>query len=174
MAPAPIVAAILVLAFAGACFFFALAETALFSLSQWQIRRLAERDQRRGGMVAHLLSEPQDLLAAMVLGNTFASAAMLAIAFWMALRGRWSAAPTVIGLFLLIVFVCEVLPKTLAVRRPEDWALRVAQPLLFLEKYGLFLRKAAQKLNSTILSALVPTSVTPHPDRKSTRLNSSH
>ena len=37
------------------------------------------------GAVARLLAEPQDLLATMVLGNTFATAAMLAPAFWMAL-----------------------------------------------------------------------------------------
>src|SRR5215510_9631386 len=81
MDPAPIVAAALVLIFAGASFFFALAETALFSLTKWQVRQLAERDRSLGSIVAQLLAEPQDLLATMVLGNTFASAAMLAVAF---------------------------------------------------------------------------------------------
>jgi cytochrome oxidase assembly protein ShyY1 len=55
------VAAILV--FAGASFFFALAETALFSLGKWQVAQLAEKKPRAGKIVAALLEHPQDLLA---------------------------------------------------------------------------------------------------------------
>src|SRR4051794_25873313 len=123
MAPAAIAAVVLILVSAGASFFFALAETALFSLGKWQVRQLAESEPRAGGIVARLLAEPHDLLATMVLGNMFATAAMLATAFWMALRGQWPLLPTVFGLLALILFVCEVLPKTLAVRQPEQWAL---------------------------------------------------
>ena len=128
MASGPLIAVVVVLIFAGASFFFALAETALFSLSKWQVRQLAEREPRAGGIVCQLLAEPQDLLATMVLGNTFASAAMLAVALWMAMHGHWPLAGTVAGLLALILIGCEVLPKTLAVRRPEQWSLHVAQP----------------------------------------------
>ena len=127
MAPAPYVAVVVVLVFAGTSFFFALAETALFALSKWQARQLAEREPGAGGIVVRLLAEPQDLLAMMVLGNTFASAAMLATALWMALNGRWPPAVTVAGLLALILIGCEVLPKTLAVRKPEQWSLRTAK-----------------------------------------------
>ncbi len=161
MLTAPIIAVVLVLFFAGASFFFALAETALFSLSNWQVKQLATRKPHLGGIVSRLLAEPQDLLATMVLGNTFASAAMLAPAFWMALSGRWPLWTTIILLFALILFGCEVLPKTLAVRRPELWALRVARPMLFLEKAAWVLRSAAQKLNSAILSSVIPKAVQP-------------
>src|SRR5712671_4558435 len=99
MAPA-VAAAVVVLVFAGASFFFALAETALFSLSKWQAQQMAERNPRAGAIVVRLLGEAQDLLATMVLGNTFASAAMLAVALWMALNGRWPLIPTVAVLFL--------------------------------------------------------------------------
>src|SRR5439155_3391932 len=95
-------AAVVVLVFAGASFFFALAETALFSLSKWQTRQLAEREPRGGGIVLRLLSEPQDLLATMVLGNTFASAGMLAVALWMALHRQWPLAATIVGLLALV------------------------------------------------------------------------
>jgi CBS domain containing-hemolysin-like protein len=154
---APAIAAVVVILIsAGASFFFALAETALFSLSKWQMRQLTERDPRFGRIISRLLAEPQDLLATMVLGNTFATAAMLALGFWMALRTHWHwpILFTVIGLFVLILFGCEVLPKTLAVRNPENWALRVSRPLLFLEKLALPLRLAAQKINGLLLSAL--------------------
>jgi magnesium and cobalt exporter, CNNM family len=155
-----------ILVSAGASFFFALAETALFSLSKWQVRRLAEpgRGGTAGSIVAHLLSEPQDLLAGMVLGNTFAIAAMLSTAFWMALHGGWPPALTIVGLFALTLLGCEVLPKTLAVRKPEQWSLRVARPLLFLDKFGfLLLRRAAQAINAAVLSAVTPRTVKSQP-----------
>jgi len=155
-------AAVVVLLFAGASFFFALAETALFSLSKWQVEQLAERKPRSGGMVKRLLAEPQDLLATMVLGNTFATAAMLATALWMALQGRWPLAATVAGLFVLILFGCEVLPKTMAVRKAEQWALRVARPLLFVQSSAMPLRRVAQSINSAILKRFIPQSIQPH------------
>jgi CBS domain containing-hemolysin-like protein len=158
MAPAA-VAVVVVLFFAGASFFFALAETALFSLSKWQAQQLAEREPRTGPIVLRLLGEAQDLLATMVLGNTFASAAMLATALWMALNRRWPLAVTVILLLVLILIGCEVLPKTLAVRRPERWALRVARPLSWVQTLALPLRRIAQAVNSSILRAIVPQTV---------------
>ena len=151
----------LVIIFAGASFFFALAETALFSLSKWQAQQLAERNPAIGGIVVRLLAQAQDLLATMVLGNTFATAAMLAVALWMALNGRWPLVLTVILLFLLILIGCEVVPKTLAVRRPEQWALRVARPLLWVQTIAAPLRRVAQVLNVAILKAVIPESIQP-------------
>jgi putative hemolysin len=159
MASGPLIAVVLVLIFAGASFFFALAETALFSLSKWQARQLAEREPRAGGLVTRLLAEPQDLLATMVLGNTFASAAMLAVALWMAIHGRWPLVGTVVGLLALILFICEVLPKTLAVRKPERWSLQVAQPMALVLRFSQPLCRVAQKINSAILRAVIPRTV---------------
>src|SRR5580658_1058075 len=103
MAATPLAAVVVVLIFAGARFFFSLAETSLFSLSKWQVRQLAERQARSGRAVEGLLSKPQDLLAAMVLGNTFANAAVLAVALWMALEGRWPVVLTIFGLFAVLL-----------------------------------------------------------------------
>jgi len=67
--------------------------------------------------------------------------------------------PTVAVLLVVILFGCEVLPKTLAVRQPELWALRVAPPLLFFQKITLPLRWLARKLNEFILAIAVPKSI---------------
>jgi putative hemolysin len=161
MAPVLLAAAVLVLVFAGASFFFALAETALFSLSKWQARQLAEREPRGGGIVLRLLSEPQDLLATMVLGNTFASAGMLAVALWVALHRQWPLTATIVGLLALVLFGGEVLPKTMAVRKPEQWALRVARPLSFVVAFSLPLCRVAQKINTAILRRTIPQTFRP-------------
>ena len=113
MPAAPYVALTVVLVFAAASFFFSLAETSLFSLSKWQVRQLSDRQSGSGPLVARLLGTPQDLLATMALGNTVASAAVLATAFWMALQGQWPMAATLGVLLGLILIGCEVLaPKT--------------------------------------------------------------
>ncbi|MFO1477112.1 MAG: hemolysin family protein [Verrucomicrobiota bacterium] len=163
MEPAAIAAVAVVLVSAAASFFFALAETALFSLGKWQVRQLAEREPRAGATLARLLSDPQDLLATMVLGNTFAVAAMLLTSFWMVVRGHWQAGPTLAGLVVTTLFLCEVLPKTLAVRRPEQWATRVAGPLLVLDKLAMVVRLAAQKINAAVLAVLTPPAAKPQP-----------
>ena len=156
MAAAPIIAVAVVLIFAGASFFFSLAETSLFSLSKWQVQQMAQRDPRSGALVGRLLGEPQDLLAAMVLGNTFASAAMLAVALWMAIQGHWPFVATLIGLLLVILVGCEVLPKTMAVREPEQWSLRVARPMRLALAVSKPLCRVAQQANAAILKVLVP------------------
>ena len=140
-----------ILIFAGASFFFALAETAFFSLGQWQVRQMAERHPRAGKIVAQLLERPQDLLATLALGNTFANAAMLAVALRMVFDAHWALALTVITLLIFVLIGCEVLPKTLAVRRPERWALRVGWLLLLFQKASTPLYRLAQRLNSVFL-----------------------
>ena len=137
--------------FAGASFFFALAETALFSLSQWHVAQIAERHPHRGKIVAQLLARPQDLLATLVLGNTFANAAMLAVALRLVFNAHWALALTMISLAALVLLVCEVFPKTLAVRAPERWALRVAWLLFVFEKISKPLNRVAQWMNAAIL-----------------------
>jgi CBS domain containing-hemolysin-like protein len=154
---------VVVLFFAAVSFFFAVAETALFSLSKWQVRQLAQQKPEAGGMVIRFLQTPQDLLATMVLGNTFATAAMLTVSLWMALHGHWPMVPTIAGLLLLILIGCEVLPKTLAVRKPERWALQVARPMLVIQTLARPLRQVAQRINSALLRWFVPSSVTPRP-----------
>jgi len=161
MAAGPILAVLLVLIFAAASFFFSLAETSLFSLAKWQARQLAERYPTAGGIVARLLSQPQDLLATMVLGNTFAAAGMLAIGLWMAFLGHWDLAITIVVLLVLNLIGCEVLPKTMAVRKAEQWALRVARPMAAVLVFSLPPCRVAQKLNATILRAVTPQPLPP-------------
>lgn len=163
MALMPYLAVVGLLVFAGMSFFFALAESALFSLSKWQLRKLEERSSDAGGLVARLLAEPQHLLATIVLGNTVANACLIAITIWASPWGRLLWFVYLPGLLLLILFGCEVAPKTLAVRAPETWALRVARPMLYLQRFSGPFRNVAQRLDNLILRALVPTSLKPQP-----------
>jgi putative hemolysin len=151
-------AIVAILIFAGASFFFALAETALSSLAQWQVVRLAETNSYRGKIVARLLAEPQDLLATLALGNTAANAAMLAVALRMVFDAHWALALTMISLAAGFLVGCEVFPKTLAVRKPERWALRVSVPLLVFQKISSPLHNFAREINVWLLKSIAPAS----------------
>jgi putative hemolysin len=76
---------------------------------------------------------------------------MLAVALRMVFDAHWALALTMIALLALTLMVCEVFPKTLAVRKPEKWALRVGWLLLVFQKICTPLYRAAQGLNSIFI-----------------------
>src|SRR5947209_528065 len=158
---APIIALAAIFLFAAASFFFSLAETSLFSLSKWQVRQLPAHDQKRGAVAAELLGKPQELLSMIALGNTVTAGGMLGVALWMALLGQWPLATTLVLLLVLTLIACEVLPKTMAVRAPELWAMRVARPLAILLRFTRPLSRLAQKFNSALLSRVLPKTLQP-------------
>lgn len=163
MPPLAIVGIVL---FAGASFFFALAESALFSLGKWRAQQLVEQSPDAGKKVAQLLKEPQDLLATIVLGSTVANAGLVSTLLWVELAHGWPSNIAVAGLaavFLLILIGCEVLPKTLAVRAPEKWSLRLAGSMIALKAMTRPVREIAQHVNAAILRTAVPKSVQPKP-----------
>lgn len=147
--------------FAGASFFFALAESALFALGKWRARQLA--GQAAGDAVARLLEQPSELLATIVLGNTVANAAIVALALWPELGGGGLPALTLAGAAVLILFGCEILPKSLAVRAPEQWALRVARPMRALQRATGWLERLFRRFNELLLSLVVLRAVKPLP-----------
>lgn len=148
-----------VLLFAAASFFFALSESALFALGKWRAAQIAER--RGGAVVLRLLEQPVELLATIVLGNTVANSAMMALALWPVFLGRWSAGWTLALMTIFIIVGCEVLPKTLAVRSPEQWALRVGRPMLLLRETTGWLQRLFQRLNEGLLHLLVRGAIRP-------------
>ena len=150
-----------ILVFAGASFFFALAETALFSLSKWQVAQLSEKKSGAGKIVSELLERPHDLQATLALGNTFANAAILAAALRMVFNAQWGFGLTMLALAAVVLLVGEVLPKTLAVRQPERWALRVAWPLLVFRRVTKPFYRAAQWTNAAILKQAAATAAPP-------------
>jgi CBS domain containing-hemolysin-like protein len=73
----------------------------------------------------------------------------------MVFNERWGMALTMLALSSVVLVVDEVLPKTLAVRRPERWALRVAWPLLIFRRITKPLYRAAQWTDAAILKRTV-------------------
>ena len=150
-----------VLVFAAASFFFALAESALFALSKWQVEQLSEHAPRDGTVVARLLQQPSELLATIVLGNTVANAVIVALGLGVAVWREGSIPLAVGGLVTLILVGCEVLPKTLAVRAPDFWSLRIARPMLWWQSVARPAQRLAQALNNLFLHRILARTIKP-------------
>ncbi len=154
----------LLLLLIGASFLFALAESSLFSLGTWRVRRLVEKGGTGAERVGRLLAEPSEVLAAIVLGNTLANAALVAVTVGWAMGasgGGWPGWAAVVGLLLLLLLFCEVTPKALGVRRPEVWAVRVAAPMWVFVRITRPVRDVARRIVDFILALVVPRSVKP-------------
>ncbi len=57
-----------------------------------------------GKIISRLLSEPQDLLATLVLGNSFANAGIVAVALWLASVRGWPL-PAVLAVLLALILI---------------------------------------------------------------------
>jgi CBS domain containing-hemolysin-like protein len=128
------------------------------------LRQITAHQPERGVFIRKLLAEPHDLLATMTFLNTVAHAAIIAMA--LAISWKLDQQHFIFVALLLaagLLLFCEVVPKTLAMRRPQSWAPRVARPLLWLVWFTRPVRFVAQWVNNQLLR-LVPKSVKPMPE----------
>jgi putative hemolysin len=105
-------------------------ETALFSLSKLQLRRLRQEHPRQGQLISELLEHPQRLLSTILFGNTLVNIAAAIVGHDMLTRvapahADWLAVPV---MTLVLLLFGEVTPKALVIRRPEFFALHAARP----------------------------------------------
>ena len=139
--------------------FFSAAETALFSLRGPQIERLRAGHPRRAAVLDALLAEPRRLLGALLLADTLANVPLCLLSLHF-LRERlpqtsfWWAAG---GLFVLVVGLCDLLPKLLALQDPA----RVAGPAaVVMERLRPCLDPVAHglaRLGERLAAVLTPT-----------------
>ena len=151
-----------IVAFAVASFFFALAETALFALGTWRLKQLVERSPKKGAHVQALLTNPRELLATIVLVNTFCNGGLVVLGLWTAYLNEWPIFRVFVGLFVFVLLFCEVIPKALAVRGSEQWALRVARPLSAFVGAAGPIRSVAETVVNWVLGKAIPDSIRPH------------
>ncbi len=120
--------------------FFSGSETAFFSLSKIQLKKLEKTGSRESSRIARLLRNPRQLLILILLGNTIVNVAASTTATLIAIRigeqhlhsipeGFIIIIEIIVMTLLLLVFG-EITPKLLAFSSPEKYA-RISS--LFLE-----------------------------------------
>ncbi|MDO8137317.1 MAG: hemolysin family protein [Candidatus Brocadiales bacterium] len=121
---------------------FSSSETALFSLTREDVKRLDAEGSQVGKMIARLVSSPKRLLITILLANNVVNVAFFSLSYGISqevLRADDTSGPFWAGLvgfggLLMVVVFGEVLPKSVAVRIPEHFSRYIALPIYGLEK----------------------------------------
>lgn len=148
------------LAIAGLGFFCALAETALFSLGRWQLQQWREGTGATS-LAARLMERPEELLSALTMANTVANGMVVVTSLRLAASLGWNFWWTLAGAFFAVLVLGEILPKTLAVRSPERWAVRVAPAVALLQWITRPLCAVAKLAVEKSMEWLLPRTVRP-------------
>ncbi len=130
-------AVVLLLAFSA---FFSSIESAYFSLSRGALDRLRESQDPRARHAARLMDRPRLLLAMILTGNTIANTAAAALAALIAAQLadlfyssiNLAVIVEVVVMSAVILFFAELIPKFLALRSSEQWAVSSANAVLIM------------------------------------------
>ena len=124
-------------------------ETALFSLNRVERRRLKGDKSARSQLIARALHRPRELFSTILFGNTLVNVATAATATLLSQRflRAHSLTAAIFVDTLLVLFIGEIIPKTIAVNQAMPLSRVAIQPLYFFAKLsgplvGIFDRAA--------------------------------
>ena len=137
--------------------FFSGTETALFSLSRIERRRLAENHPHLAKRVTFHLEHPRRALITILIGNMLVNTLASAIATLIVYETwgpRWLGL-AMAGFTLALILFGEITPKVLAVRRNETLALFSGFALEVFAVFFYPIRRGARLISDWILSLLI-------------------
>ncbi len=126
--PLPIIIFIL-LVLAGLSFFISASETAIIGLSKIRLRHLLAKAVKRSQSLHNLITKSDSFIAAILITNNFANIAMSAVITAICVYGlgyRWGVLIATFISGVLILILCEITPKMLAIKHSEKISLAVA------------------------------------------------
>jgi len=144
---------VVLLVFSGS---FSATETALFCLDRVERRRLGQEKTRRAQLIVKLLRRPRALLSTLLFGNTLANVATSAVAamLFLHLTPEHGLATAVVVDSLLVLFIGEIIPKTIAVGQARPLAVTAIIPLHVFSKLSRPVVSIFDKMAASILHAL--------------------
>jgi len=155
--------AIILAAIAGLIFFSALfsgLETALFSLRPHQLRRLEENHPALTGFVQLFRDKPRRVLNVLLLGDGLVKVPLVVLCLFFLWRGplagslpQWLAA---ILIFAIVVLLCDLIPKLIALAAPYRLstigAFTLQASVRLLDRVG----RALERVSTVIVDLLTP------------------
>lgn len=131
MDPSLLIRIIILICLLGFSAFFSASETAIFSLNRAQAERIKQEQGKKGARLWNLFSHPRRLIISILMGNELANVAISVTGTSILLHlygdvGKYMAIAIITSVVLVFG---EVIPKSLAVRNPEKFALGVSAPL---------------------------------------------
>src|SRR6476469_7875579 len=129
-------------------------ETALFSLKSHQLKRLEERHPSLKDFIGVFRQNPRRVLNVLLLGDVFANVPIVVLCLFFIWRGpladripAWLAATVI---FAIVVLLCDLIPKLLALSAPYRlsalgvFTLKAMMPLL--DRVGSLVERASTKI----------------------------
>ncbi len=114
--------------------FFSGSETALLSIDSLRVKYLVHKKRRGAQQLERVLSQPDNLLGAILVGNNLVNiaASVFATTFFVQLFGARGELLTIVILTPVLLIVSEVCPKTFAARNPERVSFWVLRPITLI------------------------------------------
>lgn len=111
--------------------FFSGSETALFSLTGFQKKKIQADNPSASNTISLLLKSPTRTLATILIGNMFVNIAATSIAtiLSISLFGANGVAVSIVFMTLILLIFGEVTPKTYAMSNPEGFSIFCSRPL---------------------------------------------
>jgi putative hemolysin len=111
--------------------FFSGSETALFSLSGFQKKRIQSSDPSSFTAIDKLLSSPSRTLAIILIGNMIVNitATSIATIFAISVFGEKGVAVSIVCMTFILLVFGEVTPKTYAIKYPDMFSRFCSKPL---------------------------------------------
>lgn len=136
--------------------FFSGSETALFSLSNFQKKRIHIKNPKSSKTISKLLSSPRRTLATILVGNMFVNiaAASTATVISISLFGEKGIGISIIFMTLFLLIFGEVTPKTYAMSNPEGFSIACCRPLHIFGKVIWPIRKILRLIADAFISLI--------------------
>ncbi len=116
---------------------FSAAETSLTGASRGRMHQLEREGDRAAGRVNKLISDQETMIGSVLLGNNLINILASALATEVLTRsipGAWGVVAATGIMTVMVLVFAEVLPKTLAISRPDDVARVLSAPTLLVVK----------------------------------------
>ena len=107
-------------------FFFSASETSLIALNKIRTRHLADKGVKGADSALRLITKLDKVVAAILIGNNLVNIIISSIAtiiFVSLLGPTWGVVASTLCLTVFLLVMCEIIPKTLAIRYSENTAL---------------------------------------------------
>ena len=111
--------------------FFSGAETGMTAASRARMLALESAGDRRAGIVNRLLMARERLIGAMLIGNNVVNigASAFTTSVLVGVFGSEGVLYATVAMSILVIVFSEVLPKTVAITKPDQTALALARPV---------------------------------------------
>jgi putative hemolysin len=154
-----LVAVVVLVILAAVSAFISGIETALFSIKDWRLHRWRKKDPKGVEQYERMMKKPREVLSVIVLVDTLANILLILLTVAIA---RSIAIPfpywvKTLFLFALIVIVCDLVPKVLALRDPFRFARQAVMLLRALLPLFGPVSRISQRASEVIASFFLPT-----------------